>query len=174
MRTNRLRMPNGRPGDNPYTDIVTHDIDIPDKEVAEIVRDIDSSDNDRARRVAGRILWDAGVSSMGDDEPSDDKVAQLRSELSSLAAEVELSRAYAHESPLDACLADVDTVYSTQIRQLVQDIHTEIEEDVKNDWWVHRDLSAILWEFGWESEQLNELEHRLRAFRNKTVREHME
>lgn len=165
-------MPNGRPGDHPYTDIVAHNIDIPNTEIAEIVRQIDNSDNDRARSVAKGILWKAGVSSMGDDELSDEKLKQLRTELSSLATEVELAEDYSCESPLDACLSEGNNIYSTPVRKLVQDIHMEIEEDVENDWWVYRDLSAILWEFGWESDQLDKLEERLRVFRDEIVREH--
>lgn len=160
-------MPNGRPGDHPYTDIVTHDTDTPNKEVADIVREIDDADNDRAQEVAAKILWEAPAR-----EISDEKLDQLKSELSSLAAEVKLSEDYSQESPLDACLADNNSVYTATIRLLVQDIHKEIEEDVENDWWVYRDLNAILWEFGWDSDQLDKLETRLRTFRDEIVREH--
>lgn len=171
MRTFDTAMPNGRPGDHPYTDIVTHGMDVPNEDVSEVVREIADSDNGSAKREARRLLWNAGVSSMSDDELPDEKLERLEGALSSLAVEVGRSEEYPEESPLDACLADVDAVYSAPVRRLVRDVHGEIEADVENDWWVHRALNGILWEFGWEPDRLDELEDRLRSFRDETVRE---
>lgn len=164
-------MPNGKPGDHPYTDIVNHGIDVPNEEVSEIVRNIAVSGNDKTRKEARRLLWNAGVHLLSDHELSDEELERLTHDLYSLAGELRLSENYPHESPLDACLEDDDAVYSAPVRQLVRDIHQEIEEDVENDWWVHRDLNGIVWRFGWESDRLNELEARLREFRDETVRE---
>ena len=106
-------MPNGRPGDHPYTDIVLHDIDIPNEEIAEIVRDIAATDNERATKEAHRILWRAGVSSMRPEETvSGESLEQLTHDVSSLAAELSRSEEYPRASPLDACLADHEAVYS--------------------------------------------------------------
>lgn len=158
-------MPNGRPGDNPYTDIVRHGIDVHDEEVSKIVRHIDEVGNDRAEREADRLLWHAG------SNLTDEALEGLTRDLYSLAAELRLSKSYPYESPLQACLDEYDAVYSPTVRQLARDIHEEIEAVVENDWWVHRDLEGIMWGFGWETDRLDELEARLRKFREETVRE---
>lgn len=159
-------MPNGRPGDHPYTDIVRHDIDVHTEEVSKIVHHVAESGNDSAATEASRRLW-----AVGTDNPSGEELERLTRDLYSLAAEVRLSANYSAESPLDACLADDEAVYAAPIRQLVRDVHQEIEADVENDWWVHPELNGIMWGFGWETDRLDELKARLQELREETVRE---
>ncbi len=50
-------MPNGKPGDHPYTDVVLHGRDVYSKRADELVREIASLVGDRERRALADMLF---------------------------------------------------------------------------------------------------------------------
>jgi hypothetical protein len=50
-------MPNGKPGDHPYTDIVIHGRDVYSPDVANLVREIAKLSDDKARRKLADLLF---------------------------------------------------------------------------------------------------------------------
>lgn len=50
-------MPNGKPGDHPYTDIVTHGRDVYSSRAAGLVREIAKLSDDKARRKLADLLF---------------------------------------------------------------------------------------------------------------------
>lgn len=51
-------MPNGKPGDHPYTDIVTHGHDVYSPRAAALVREIARLGDDKTRRELSDLLWE--------------------------------------------------------------------------------------------------------------------
>jgi len=49
-------MANGKPGDSPYTDIVTHGVDSYSPQIARLIREIDSLCDDKMRRELENTL----------------------------------------------------------------------------------------------------------------------
>ena len=159
-------MPNGRPGDHPYTDIVIHDTDVyDDANVSKVVKHIDEIGDVGATNLTREILWGAGCN------PRKSVLTQITNQLYTLAAELRLSDDYPQDTPLEACLEDNKTVYSDEVRALIRSIDDEMDEGKKDVWPRRPKLSAILWEFGWETDRLDELESRLREYREEKIRE---
>jgi hypothetical protein len=52
-------MPNGRPGDNPITDIIVHDLPTFDREIDQLVKEIAEVAQVRAFRRVERLMFDA-------------------------------------------------------------------------------------------------------------------
>lgn len=50
-------MPNGKPGDHPYTDIVTHGRDVYSPRAASLVREIATLSDDKAHRKLADLLY---------------------------------------------------------------------------------------------------------------------
>jgi len=50
-------MPNGKPGDHPYTDIVIHGRDVYSPHAANLVREIAKLSDDKARRKLADLLY---------------------------------------------------------------------------------------------------------------------
>ena len=50
-------MPNGKPGDHPYTDIVIHGRDVYSPRAANLVREIAKLSDDKARHRLADLLW---------------------------------------------------------------------------------------------------------------------
>lgn len=50
-------MPNGKPGDHPFTDIVVHGLDVYSPQVAKLVREISKLASDTARREISDLLY---------------------------------------------------------------------------------------------------------------------
>ena len=50
-------MPNGTPGDHPFTDIVNHGLDVYSPDIARLVREIDQLAGDKDRRGLGDLLF---------------------------------------------------------------------------------------------------------------------
>lgn len=50
-------MPNGKPGDHPYTDIVTYGRDVYSTRAADLVREIAKLSDDKARRKLADLLY---------------------------------------------------------------------------------------------------------------------
>jgi hypothetical protein len=50
-------MPNGKPGDHPFTDIVTHGHNVYSPRAANLVREIAKLCDDKARRKLADLLW---------------------------------------------------------------------------------------------------------------------
>lgn len=50
-------MPNGKPGDHPYTDIVVHKQDIYSKRVSDLIREIASLSDESGRTSLAGLLW---------------------------------------------------------------------------------------------------------------------
>ena len=50
-------MPNGKPGDHPFTDIVVHGRDVYSPPAAKLVREIAELANDKARREISDLLY---------------------------------------------------------------------------------------------------------------------
>lgn len=161
-------MPNGKPGDHPYRDIVRHDIDVHTEEVSNIVRHLADTGDDGIRMEVRRLLWQAGYYNPTSSLP-DERYEALTRRLYSLAGELRLSENYPYESPLQACLDDDEAIYSASVRRLVREIHREAE-DALDSQVVRRKLSGILWGAGWEPDQLDELEAQLQTFKeNRTI-----
>jgi hypothetical protein len=53
-----VRMPNGKPGDSPYTDIANHRDEIYGSEIGALSRKIESVGTDSVRRAVFDLLWD--------------------------------------------------------------------------------------------------------------------
>lgn len=152
-------MPNGRPGDHPWTDILLHGYDPYTEDVSRMVRDIADYDEPGARHVAQWLLFPMGYN------PTEEEVAELERELSNLIAEMERADDYSAKSPLEACLKDDPSCYADSIRDLVREIHGELEREVDNFDRAYEILSSMLWEAGWEPEDLEALERDLHDFR---------
>ena len=54
-------MPNGKPGDHPYTDIVVHGLDVFGKEIDSTVRRLDESLDERGRNRLADLLWNSDL-----------------------------------------------------------------------------------------------------------------
>lgn len=50
-------MPNGKPGDHPFTDIVVHKHDVYSQRAADLVREIASLSDDDGNRHLADLLW---------------------------------------------------------------------------------------------------------------------
>jgi hypothetical protein len=50
-------MPNGKPGDHPYTDIVIHGHDVYSPRAADLVREIARLGDEKTRRELSDLLW---------------------------------------------------------------------------------------------------------------------
>jgi len=50
-------MPNGKPGDHPYTDIVTHGRDVYSSRAASLIRELAKLSDDKARRKLADLLY---------------------------------------------------------------------------------------------------------------------
>lgn len=50
-------MPNGKPGDHPYTDIVVHKRDVYSKRAADMVREIASLTDEKGKNELSDLLW---------------------------------------------------------------------------------------------------------------------
>ncbi len=50
-------MPNGKPGDHPFTDIVNHGLDVYSSQVAKLVREIAKLASDQERRKLSDLLY---------------------------------------------------------------------------------------------------------------------
>lgn len=50
-------MPNGKPGDHPFTDIVNHGLDVYSSQVAKLVRQIAKLASDQERRKLSDLLY---------------------------------------------------------------------------------------------------------------------
>ena len=50
-------MPNGKPGDHPFTDIVVHGRDVYSPQVAKLVREISKLASDKERRELSEVLF---------------------------------------------------------------------------------------------------------------------
>ena len=159
-------MPNGKSGDHPYTDIVIHGTDVyDDANVSKIVKHIDEIGDVGATNRTREILWNAGR------DPRKFELTRITNQLYTLAAELRLADDYPQDTPLEACLEDNNTVYSDEIRALVRSIDEEMDEGKKDAWPRRPELSAILWEFGWEIDRLDESKSRLCEYRDEKIRE---
>ena len=49
-------MPNGKPGDHPYTDIIGHRMDLGEPEIAEKVRTLDRIGSGKTRRLVSDLI----------------------------------------------------------------------------------------------------------------------
>jgi hypothetical protein len=52
-----VAMPNGKPGDHPYTDIVVHKRDVYSQRAADLVREIASLSDEKGRHQLADLLW---------------------------------------------------------------------------------------------------------------------
>jgi len=50
-------MPNGKPGDHPYTDVVTHGRDVYSHRVANLIREIAKLSDEKTRRELADLLY---------------------------------------------------------------------------------------------------------------------
>jgi hypothetical protein len=50
-------MPNGRPGDHPYIDMVAHGLDLEEPELAERLRAVDKSADLGVRELLSDLVW---------------------------------------------------------------------------------------------------------------------
>jgi hypothetical protein len=50
-------MPNGKPGDHPYTDIVVHGHDVYSRRASDLVREIARLADEKTRRELSDLLW---------------------------------------------------------------------------------------------------------------------
>lgn len=50
-------MPNGKPGDHPYTDIVVHGLDVYSPAVANLIREIDRLASEKERKELSAFLY---------------------------------------------------------------------------------------------------------------------
>jgi hypothetical protein len=75
-------MPNGSPGDGPYTDIVVHGIDVYSSRASALVREIATLADDRTRRVTLELLFARYNPMLHPDVPAlERELAQLRDSL---------------------------------------------------------------------------------------------
>jgi hypothetical protein len=51
-------MPNGKPGDSPYTDIANHRAEIYGSDIDALTREIEKAGGDSVRRAVFDLLWD--------------------------------------------------------------------------------------------------------------------
>ena len=75
-------MPNGKPGDHPYTDIVTHGRDVYSLKAASLVRDIARFADEKTRLALGDMLF------FEYNEYSNPDIAKLESVLTELREKV--------------------------------------------------------------------------------------
>lgn len=54
-------MPNGKPGDHPYTDIVVHGLDVFGEEIDSTVRRLDGSLDEGGRDRLAELLWNSDL-----------------------------------------------------------------------------------------------------------------
>lgn len=71
-------MPNGKPGDHPFTDIVIHGLDVYSSQVAKLVREIAKLASDQERRKLSDLLY------QDYNEYSDPDVEELKRVLTDL------------------------------------------------------------------------------------------
>lgn len=151
-------MPNGKPGDHPYTDIVLHDAEILTETIREIVREVDDYGETGAKDRAGSVL----LPSLRD--ASEEEVERLEHELRSLRAAIRQAQHHAAESPLEACLDDEASIYDESRRQRVREIADGLREQVDNTHHAIRVFSAFLWGVGWDPDSLQQLDSKLDEF----------
>lgn len=77
-------MPNGKPGDHPYTDIVVHGLRVYSESVDRLVREVDELSDERGRRELSEILL-SEYSSQADITKLERVLTQRRDELRSAA-----------------------------------------------------------------------------------------
>jgi S-adenosylmethionine hydrolase len=75
-------MPNGKPGDHPYTDIVTHGRDVYSHKAASLVRDIARFADEKTRLALGEMLFSEY------NEYSNPDIAKLEGVLTELRGKV--------------------------------------------------------------------------------------
>lgn len=81
-------MPNGSPGDHPYTDIVIHGIDVYSARASTLVREIARLADDRTRRVVLESLFAKYNSTLNSDVAAlEQELTQLRDRLLAEARE---------------------------------------------------------------------------------------
>lgn len=75
-------MPNGKPGDHPYTDIVIHGRDVYSPRAAALVREIAKLGDDKTRRELSDLLWrEYGASARPDVEKLEKVLTEWRDRL---------------------------------------------------------------------------------------------
>lgn len=152
-------MPNGRPGDHPYRDIVTYDADLYTARIREIVLEVDEYGNRGAKKRAESLLWGTSQS------PAGEEWEQLERDLEALSDELQRASEYLSESPLEACLEDEEIVYDEDLRALVRETYEELQMEVDNTDRAERVFSALLWEAGWQPTALDDVRATLDEFR---------
>ncbi len=75
-------MPNGKPGDHPYTDIVIHGRDVYSSDIAKLVREIDQLASEKEREDLGDLLlFKFGVFSNPDTDELERILTELRDKM---------------------------------------------------------------------------------------------
>ncbi|GAB3039522.1 hypothetical protein [Natronobiforma cellulositropha] len=151
-------MPNGRPGDHPYTDIVVHDHDLFTPEIRASVKAIDAYGDSGAIYATYPLVY-----------PTTDDEALRRTEttLESLCEAIDVANDRPESSPLEAVLAGDESLYNEAVRSLVRDIDAEIDDAELFAQSNRNDLSSVLWLAGWDPEDRQALEDDLRACRER-------
>lgn len=152
-------MPNGRPGDNPYTDILQWDAELYTEEVREHVRAVADYEDVGAIHRVSSLLWNTPT------EARPEEVRELERRLRSVHEAIDAASDHPVDSPLTGCLEDDASVYTESIRELVREIHEQLYEAIDEKERGQRILSGILWEWGWEPDDLDELVAQLVEFR---------
>ena len=139
-------MPNGRPGDHPYTDIVIHGHTMFSSKVTEIVEAVDDVGPRSAKQEVRTLLWITPKNS------SDEEVKRLEEALERIRQHVKDGDNYDYESPLEACLADEEAVYDQPLRELIRETHEVVSEAADDRGWVGPTLNTYLWVVGWQTD----------------------
>jgi hypothetical protein len=153
-------MPNGRPGDHPYTDIATHGATVHSEAITELVLRIDDYGEFGAVGRAYSLLWQASRT------PTAAEKDALEADLRALVNEIEQADTYPGESPLTTILDGDESLYNESIRTLVREIHDEIHEEIDNTRRGRKKLAELLWKTGWQPDDPDTVESELQEFRN--------
>lgn len=161
-------MPNGRPGDHPYTDIVVHGNTVYSAEVTELVEAMDEEAPDSARQEVRTLLWIAGR------DPPSVEVWYLKEALVRIRRHVDDGDEYEHESPLEACLADDGAVYTRSVRESARETDAVVNEKAEERGWVGPTLGTYLWVVGWETDDPARLRRQLEELQCDPLRSSLE
>lgn len=161
-------MPNGRPGDHPYTDIVTHGSTMFSSKVTELVKAVDDVGPRSAKQEVRTLLW------ITPRDPSGEEVKLLEEALEKIWQHVMDGDNYDHESPLEACLAGEEAVYDQTLRELIRDTHEVVSEKADEKGWVGPTLNTYLWVVGWETDNPERMRTNLESLQEDSLKSSLE
>lgn len=154
-------MPNGRPGDHPYTDIFVHDIELYSEPIRDRIREVDAYDD-----PTGGVEWRLDDLLVEYVHPDDEDLDALDGELRTLVAELDAADDLEHASPLAAALDDDPDVYDAETRRQIRTTHETYVTDAGDvGHYRRRELSGALWTVGWTPAATDDVRAALDAYR---------